>query len=89
MFSKNSTKHENIRLSRLKTRLRNLYKKEKFKSEIKPIIENLSDKLYQLENGRANGAKLHANIIFDMEGEKCSKIYFNVLERYYAKSNNF
>ena len=81
MFSKNSTKHENIRLSRLKTRLRNLYKKEKFKSEIKPIIENLSDKLYQLENGHANGAKLHANIIFDMEGEKCSKIYFNVLER--------
>ena len=28
----------------------NFYKKENFKSEIKPMIENLQDELYQLEN---------------------------------------
>ena len=32
---------ENIRISILKRRLQNLYKKESFKPEIKPMIENL------------------------------------------------
>ena len=31
-------------------RLQNLHKKENFKPEIKPKIENLQDELYQLEN---------------------------------------
>ena len=36
---------ENIRISILKRRLQNLYKKEKFKLEIKAMIENLQDEL--------------------------------------------
>ena len=36
-FFKNSTKKENIRISGLKKRLRNLYKRENFKPEIKPL----------------------------------------------------
>ena len=43
-------------------RLQNLCKKENFKPEIKPMIENLQDELYQLENKRAKSAELHANI---------------------------
>ena len=43
-------------------RLQNLYKKEGFKPEIKPMIENLQDELYQLENKQAKGVKLRANI---------------------------
>ena len=43
-------------------RLQNLYKKENFKPEIKSMIENLQDELYQLENKQAKSAKLHANI---------------------------
>ena len=39
-----------------------MYKKENFKPEIKPMIENLQDELYQLENKQAKGAKLRANI---------------------------
>ena len=46
----------------LKRRLQNLYKKENFKPEIKLMIENLQDKLYQLENKQAKGAKLIADI---------------------------
>ena len=46
----------------LKRRLQNLYKKENFKPEIKLMIENLQDELYQLENKQAKGAKLGANI---------------------------
>ena len=36
-----------------KIRIQNLYKKENFKPEIKPMIENLQDELYQLENKQA------------------------------------
>ena len=32
------------------------------KPEIKPMIENLQDKVYQLDNKQAKGAKLRANI---------------------------
>ena len=39
-----------------------MYKKENFKPEIKPMIENLQDEFYQLEKKRAKGAKLCANI---------------------------
>ena len=51
----NSTTQGNIRILRLKKRLRNLYEK-KSKPEIKPIIKNLQDELYQLENKQAKGA---------------------------------
>ena len=42
--------------------MQNLYKRENFKPEIKLMIENLQDELYQLENKQAKGAKLAANI---------------------------
>ena len=59
--SKNSTTQENINF-KTKIRLQNLCKKENFKPEIKPMIENLQDELYQLENKQEKGAKLRANI---------------------------
>ena len=49
-------------ISILKRTLRNLCKKENFKPEIKPMIENLQDDLYQLENNQAKSVKLCANI---------------------------
>ena len=79
-FSKNYTKQENIRISRLKKRLRNLYKKN-FKLEIKPVINNLQDELYSLECKHARGAIIRANVRWDLEGEKCSKSFFRILER--------
>ena len=36
---------ENIRISILKRILQNVYKKENFRPEIKPMIENLQDEL--------------------------------------------
>ena len=43
-------------------RLQNLYKKENFKPEIKPMIANLQEELYQLANKQTKGTKLSANI---------------------------
>ena len=39
-----------------------LYQKENLKSQVKPVLEDLKDELYQLENKQAKGAKLHPNI---------------------------
>ena len=40
------------------------------------MIENLQDELYHLENKQAKGAKLRANIKWELEGEKCSRNFF-------------
>ena len=58
-----------------------IYKKENFKPDFKPMIENLQDELYQLENKQAKCPKLHANIRLELESEKFSKAFFKVLER--------
>ena len=43
------------------------------------MIEYLQNELYQLENKEAKAAKLCFNI--RLEGKKCSKTFFKVLER--------
>ena len=40
------------------------------------MIENLQDELYHLENKQAKGAKLRANIKWELEGEKWSRNFF-------------
>ena len=58
ILSINSTTQENVRISRLKEDCQT----SNFKPEMKPMIENLQDELYQLENKQAKGAKLGVNI---------------------------
>ena len=70
LFARNSKKQKNIRISRLKKRLQNLYKRENFKPEIRVMISNLQDELYTLETKQATGAKFRANIRWDLEGKK-------------------
>ena len=53
------------------------------------MTENLPDELYQLDSEHAKGAKLCVNIMLELKVEKSCKTCFNVLERQYAKSNNF
>ena len=43
------------------------------------MIENLQDKLYQLESKQLKGAKLGTNIRQEVEGKKCSKTFFKTL----------
>ena len=45
------------------------------------MINTFQDELYLLESKQAKGAKIRANIRWDLEGEKCSKTFFKVLER--------
>ena len=56
-------------------------KEENLKPEIKSMIENVQGDLYQLESKQAKGAKLHDNVRWELEGEKCWKTSFKVLDR--------
>ena len=60
-----------------KIRLQKLYKEESFQLEIKPMIENLQDKLYQLENKQAKWTKLRAKI----RSWRVKNVFFKVLQR--------
>ena len=44
------------------------------------MIENFQDELYQLEKQQAKGAKIDANIRWEVEGKKCSKTFSNHLK---------
>ena len=45
------------------------------------MINNLQGELYSLECKQARGAIIWANVRWDLEGEKCSKSSFRILER--------
>ena len=45
------------------------------------MINTFQHELCLLESKQAKGAKIRANIKWDLEGEKCSKTFFKVLER--------
>ena len=45
------------------------------------MAEKVQDQFYQLENKQAKGSKFHANIRWELEVKKCTKIFFKALER--------
>ena len=73
-FSKNCTFHENIKISWLKESLRIL--QEDFKTGLKPMTENLQEKLHHGERKQLKGAKILQNFLQ------------NIWKIKYAKSNN-
>ena len=70
-----------LKISPLKKILEFQNWRKDYKPEIKPMMENLQDELYQLENKQVEGAKLRVNMRWELEGKKCSKTFFEVLER--------
>ena len=86
IFLKSSTTQRKYYNFKTKIRLQNIHKKENLKPEIKPMIENLQDELYQLENKHK---VLKIVLTLEVGGQK---MFQNFLEstwkRKYAKSNN-
>ena len=73
-FSKNCTFLENIKISWLKESLRIL--QEDFKTGLKPMTENLQEKLHRWERKQLKGAKMLQNFLQ------------NIWKIKYAKSSN-
>ena len=83
--SKSSILHENTRTTRLKNSLRNLFKRENFKPETEPMIENLKKKLHQEESKQSKSANILASSRWGFEGEKYSKTYPKKLQHKICK----
>ena len=58
--------------------MRNLYKKENFKPQIKPVIENLQDELYQLENKQTKSFLAMLQNFFKVLKDRICKIFENI-----------
>ena len=55
-------------------KIQNGYKKENFKPEITPMIENLQDENFQLENKQPKRAKIGANIAQRWRNKNAQKL---------------
>ena len=65
----------------MKYRLRKRYEKECFKPEITPMIENLQEKLHQVDCKQVKGAKICVNLRWESEGEKFYKTFLKITDR--------
>ena len=63
-----------------------ILKTKKLKSEIKPMIENLKNELYQLENKQAKDAKLGATLLWLIFGKKAPQAHLIII-REWPKNN--
>ena len=64
-------------------------KKWNFKPEIKPLIENLQDEFYQLENTQGKDAKLLANIRWEFKVKNASKRFSKYLKDRISKIKQY
>ena len=62
-----------------------IYTKKKFKPEIKPIIKNLQDELYQLENKQAKGAKFVLPSDGSLRAKNAPKLFSEYLKERICK----
>ena len=65
----------------VKRRLRKIYTKIDANPHLPNIADKLKNELKQIEMKEAQGAKIRANITLELEGEKCTKYFFQKLEK--------
>ena len=65
----------------LKGRLRNIYTMIEPKLHLQNLTDKLKSELKQIEMKEAQGAKLHAKITWEFEGEKCTKYFLQKLDK--------
>ena len=65
----------------LKRRLPNIYTKIDAKPHLQNLADKLKNELKQIEMKEAQGAKIRAKITWELEGEKCTKYFFQKLEK--------
>ena len=81
IYTRASTAQKNKRKNSLLKRLRNTYSKIHTNPNLQITINNLRSQLYQIELEEAQGAKIRAKIQHELQGEKCSKLFFSEMEK--------
>ena len=81
-YTRKSTKELNNWKTSLEKRLRNIYKKIHRRPELQTMANNLGSELFKIELHMAQGAKVHSRIRLELEGEKCTKFFFQQIEKH-------
>ena len=81
-YTRESTKELNNRKTSLEKRLRNIYKKIHRRPELQTMANNLRSELFKIELHMAQGAKVRSRTRLELEGERCTKFFFQQIEKH-------
>lgn len=88
LYARATTKKQNKRKTSLEKRLRNIYGKIDTKPQLHQTAQNLKTQLFNMELKEAQGAKIRSRLRFGLEGEKCTKLFFQKMaKRKYANQD--
>ena len=80
IYTRATTKELNKRKTNLEKRLRNIYKNIHRRPELQTMANNLRSELFKIELYIAQEAKIRSRICFELDGERCTKFFFNKLK---------
>ena len=81
-YTRESTKELNNRKTSLEKRLRDIYKKIHRRPELQTMANNLRSELFKIELHMAQGAKVRSRTRLELEGERCTKFFFQQIEKH-------
>ena len=81
LYTRARTEKQNKRKASLEKRLYNIYRKIETKPQLKQTAQNLRTQLFNIELKEAQGAKIRSRLKFELEGEKCTKFFFQQMEK--------
>ena len=82
LYTRATTRQLNKRKTSFEKRLRNLYKKIHRKQEFQNTANKLRSELFKTELQLAQGAKVRSRIRLEIEGERCTKFFFQQAEKH-------
>ena len=66
----------------MEKRLRKIYKKIHNKPELQKKADHLRSELFKIELQIAQGAKVRSRLRLELEGERCTKFFFQQVEKH-------
>ena len=81
LYTRGDTTAQQQEKCSLKRRSWNIYTKIDAKRHLQNLADKLKNKLKQIEMKEAQGVKIHAKMTWELEGEKCTKYFFQKLEK--------
>lgn len=81
MYTRTQTAKRTARKNSLKKRIRNIYKKVHKNPALQYFADDYTQQLFEIEQQEARGAKVRAKIRWELEGERCTKFFFEQAEK--------
>ena len=81
LYTRGDTTAQQQEKCSLKRRSWNIYTKIDAKRHLQNLADKLKNKLKQIEMKEAQGVKIHSKMTWELEGEKCTKYFFQKLEK--------